>query len=150
MQVEVNSTNSKGIKSLFKRLEKGSVNVGILAKVGKHDNSDVTVAQVGFWNEFGTVTIPERSFIRSTIEGDSKEIKEVSRKQYKKVLDGDINLKQGLGILGTFVMGKIQEKFTKNTWSPNSSSTIILKGSTKPLIDSGQLRQSISYEVKVI
>jgi hypothetical protein len=149
MQVEVKSTNGKGIASLFKRLEKGHVNVGVLKKAGKHEGSDLTVAQVGLYNEFGTATIPERSFIRSTIEEKSREIKKVSQTQYKKVLNGDIDLNKGLGILGVFVQGLIQEKFTNNNWLPNVPSTIISKGSSKPLINTGQLRQSISFEVEV-
>lgn len=149
MKVTVNSTGGKGIKKLFSRLEKGTVDVGILAGEGKHEDSELTVAQVGFYNEFGTSTIPERSFIRSTIEGDRKDIKKVAKAQYKKVLNGKTTVEDGLGILGAFTAGLIQEKFTNNNWPSNSSATIAIKGSSTPLIDSGQLRQSISYQVKV-
>jgi hypothetical protein len=149
MQVKVNSTGGKGIKALLGRLEKGHVNVGILASVGQHEDSDLTVAQVGFYHEFGTVKTPERSFIRSTIEDKSKEIKKLARQQSKLVLNGKTTLEVGLGKLGAFTAGLIQEKFTSNDWPANTEATIALKGSSKPLIDSGQLRQSISYEVKV-
>jgi len=147
MEVKVNSTNGKGIKSLFKRLEKGTVDVGILSSEGKHEGSSFTVAQVGFMHEFGTVTIPERSFIRSTISSESRDIKQVARIQYKKVLDGSITTEQGLGVLGAFTVGLIQEKFTSNDWAPNTEKTQARKGSSSPLIDTGQLRQSISFKV---
>lgn len=147
MQVDINSTGGKGIKKLFKRLKTGSVDVGILASEGKHEDSDLTVAQVGFFHEFGTSIVPERSFIRSTINGQSKEIKKVARSQYKKVLNGSISAKDGLGVLGAFTSGLIQEKFTNNNWAPNSEFTQEAKGSSTPLIDTGQLRQSISYKV---
>lgn len=148
MEVKVNSTNGKGIKDLLKRLEKeGSVDVGILAGEGKHEDSDLTVAQVGFFHEFGTVLVPERSFIRSTINGKAKEIKKVAAAQYKKVLNGKITNEQGLGILGAFTAGLIQETFTSNNWVPNSEATQRIKGSSTPLIDTGQLRQSISFKV---
>lgn len=149
MQVQVNSTNGEGIKALLKRLDDGHVNVGILAKTGKHEDSDLTVAQIGFWNEFGTVVIPERSFIRSTINGQAKDIKAVSRSQLKKVINGQTTTEKALGILGAFTAGLIQERFTNNDWAPNTTRTQNRKGSTNPLIDTGQLRQSISYEVKV-
>ena len=150
MEVKVNSTGGKGIKALLKRLEKeGSVDVGILAGEGKHEDSDLTVAQVGFYHEFGTVLVPERSFIRSTINSKSKEIKKVAAAQYKKVLNGDITNEKGLGVLGAFTAGLIQETFTNNNWAPNSELTQLLKGSSSPLIDTGQLRQSISYKVNV-
>jgi hypothetical protein len=147
MEIKVNSTSGKGIKSLFKRLEKGTVDVGILSSEGKHEDSALSVAQIGFWHEFGTVKIPERSFIRSTIDGQSKDIKKVASNQYKKVLDGKITTAEGLGILGAFSAGLIQEKFTNNDWTPNSERTQEMKGSSAPLIDTGQLRQSISFKV---
>ena len=70
MKLTVNSTGGKGIEKLFKRLsEKGSVDVGILTGEGQHEESDLTIAEVGFFHEFGSVRAPERSFIRSTING---------------------------------------------------------------------------------
>lgn len=147
MQVKVNSTGGKGIASLFKRLEKGTVDVGILASEGKHKDSAFSVAQIGFIHEFGAATIPERSFIRSTINGQSKDIKKIAQVQYKKVLNGSITTEEGLGILGAFTAGLIQEKFTSNDWAPNTDKTQARKGSSAPLIDTGQLRQSISFKV---
>ena len=147
MQVKVNSTGGKGIKKLFSRLEKGTVDVGILAGEGKHEDSDLTVAEVGFYHEFGTVRSPERSFIRSTINGQAKDIKKVARAQYAKVLNGNATIEQGLGILGAYTAGLIQETFTSNDWTPNTERTIRAKGSSKPLINTGQLRQSISFKV---
>ena len=147
MEVKVNSTGGKGIKSLFNRLDKGTVDVGILASEGKHQDSESTVAEIGYKHEFGLVGMPERSFIRSTINGQARDIKTVIRSQYKKVLDGSITTKEGLGILGSFTAGLIQEKFTDNDWAPNSEKTQAKKGSATPLIDTGQLRQSISFKV---
>lgn len=147
MQVKTNSTNGKGIKSLMKRLEKGTVDVGILAGEGKHKDSTFSIAQIGYIHEFGAATIPERSFIRSTINGQSKDIKKIAREQYKLVLNGKTTTEKGLGILGAFTAGLIQETFTSNDWEPNTDKTQQRKGSTTPLIDTGQLRQSISYKV---
>ena len=152
MQVTVNSTDGKGIKKLFSRLEKGTVDVGILAGSGKHEGSSFSVAQIGFMHEFGTSTIEERSFIRSTLNGQSKDIKRIARKEYKKVLDGKIDIKRGLGVLGAFTAGLIQKKFTDNDWKQVSDArllqkTVSGKKGTAPLIDTGQLRQSISFKV---
>lgn len=148
MQIKINSTGGKGIKSLFKRLDKGTVDVGILASEGKHKDSDLSVAHIGFKHEFGVDNMPERSFIRSTINGQSKDIKKVAASEFKKVLNGETTTEKGLGVLGAFTAGLIQEKFTNNDWIPNTAQTQKRKGSSAPLIDTGQLRQSISYEVK--
>lgn len=36
----------------------------------------------------------------------------------------------------------------RNGWAPNSPVTIALKGSERPLVDTGELRKSITYVVK--
>ena len=43
--------------------------------------------------------------------------------------------------------GAMKLKFTDGTLTPNAPSTIKKKGSSRPLIDTGQLRQSISNKV---
>lgn len=150
MKIDVSSTNGRGIKKLLDSVSKdGFVKVGILSGTGKHENSDLTVAEIGFTHEFGELFFPERSFIRSTIQDKSREIKSVSSSEMKKILDGKSNTKKGLGILGAFTAGLIQEKFTVNDWQPNSLSTQKKKGSSMPLIDTGQLRSSISYRVMI-
>ena len=64
------STNGKGLEdyiSKLKKMQKDAVTVGIHKSAGNHDNSDLTVAEVAAYNEFGTERSPERSFMRSTM-----------------------------------------------------------------------------------
>jgi hypothetical protein len=51
-------------------------------------------------------------------------------------------------LIGMRVVGDIQDRISDGIPPPNSPITIARKGSSKPLIDSGQLRQSISFEVR--
>ena len=37
----------------------------------------------------------------------------------------------------------------KNNWPPNSPATIAAKGSDRPLIDTAEMRKSITYVIKV-
>jgi len=109
-----------------------------------------TNAQIAAWNEFGTEDghVPERSFLRATIDERAKDIRAVQRKALKAVVSGKMDARQGLGVIGEFVKGAVQQKIVSNVPPPNAPSTIALKGSSMPLVDTGQLRQSITYTVE--
>lgn len=136
-----------GIEALKKRVKTpGTVDVGII-DAGKHPSGDITVAGIGFVHEFGSATVPERSFIRSTIIERKKDIISLQKKLLKKISDGSMDVKTGLGLVGEFMSGAIKEKIVAISSPPNSPATIAKKGSSNPLIDTGQLKNSITYEV---
>lgn len=55
-----------------------------------------------------------------------------------------------LRIAGAFLEGKIKEKITYSDpdWPPLKPETVKRKGSSKPLIDTGKLRNSITHKVE--
>lgn len=106
----------------------------------------LTVATVATFNEFGTDRIPERSFIRSTVNENRAEIKTFIQAQKKNILINDGGVKQ-LGLIGLKVQTMIQKKIQAFTDPPNAASTIAQKGSSHPLIDTGQMVQSVRYVV---
>jgi len=99
---------------------------------------------VALLNEFGTSTIPERSFIRSTFDEQRPRIEAALRKL------GQLAMRQGskhdalLVAYGQFLVGLIRKKITDGVPPPNAQSTIDRKGSSKPLVDTGQLRKAIT------
>jgi hypothetical protein len=50
--------------------------------------------------------------------------------------------------IGLWVVNKVKAKFGSDDLVPNSEATIKAKGSDKPLIDTGQLRNSITYVIR--
>ena len=44
--------------------------------------------------------------------------------------------------------GIVQKTIKEGSFVPNAPSTIRKKGSDKPLIDTGRLRQSVNYHIK--
>ena len=136
-----------GVEGLLKRVKTpGTVDVGIIDE-GLHDESDVTVAQIFFWNEFGTETIPERSVMRSTIKEKKKEIIALQKKLLKRISDGSIDVNTALGLVGELMADFIRQKIVSIKSPPNAPSTIAAKGSSNPFIASGQSKNSITYEV---
>lgn len=136
-----------GIEALKKRIKTpGTVDVGII-DAGEHRSGDQTVAEIGFQHEFGTARIPERSFMRSTTVAKKKDIIALQKKLLKSISDGSMEVPQALGLVGDMVSGLIREKIVAIRTPPNSQATISRKGSSNPLIDTGQLKNSITFEV---
>lgn len=114
----------------------------------KREDSKATNSDVANWMEYGTVNVPERSFMRSTFDEQLPAIHELKAKLLNQVIAGKVTVKQGLGLIGAFLTGKIQAKISSNVPPPLAQSTIDAKGSSVSLIDTGQLRQSITWTVR--
>jgi hypothetical protein len=145
----------KGWKKITNEISKKkptSVSVGVIGKhaqsvhAGSTDEFPITIADVASWNEFG-VGVPERSFLRSTIDMFRATIQERLENDFAKMVAGKLTKADVLERAGLFIQGLIQERIAAGIEPENSPVTIERKGSATPLIDKGQLRASISYEV---
>jgi hypothetical protein len=134
------------------------VKVGVIAALGEKpkeergpsdipQKADVTVAEVAFWNEFGTKRVPARSFIRSTHDESRQKIARMKARLAKLIIDGKMDVKRALGILGEWMKARQIRKIDRLRTPPNEPSTIRQKKSSNPLVDLGQLKQSIDYEI---
>lgn len=148
----------KNDNSLFVAYEKNLqhfkdsvVKAGVLAKDGSKQHSEgITVFQIGMIHEFGVPekNIPRRSFIRVPIENNIKEITKLIENNHKLVSENSMSAKVALDRIGLKAQNTIKESFRNNDWKANSEATIKRKGSSRPLIDTGQLIGSISYIVE--
>lgn len=148
-----------GYNAIMKEIEelsKVSLLVGIQegaktqaqSKNGRKQKPGLSVAEYAAKNEFGTREIPQRSFMRTAFDENINKIEEVAADQYGKIIDGDIAIKQGLGIIGQVITAMIQRKIQAIVFPPNSPRTIAIKGSSKPLIDFGQMVKSVTYAIR--
>lgn len=108
---------------------------------------DAAVIAVAMFNEFGTRTIPERPFIRNTIRSHRDEYIEAMAEGAAAVVRGESDIEDALSKLGLKAAGDIQRAMP-GTPPPNKPSTVAKKGSSKTLIDTGRLRQSITWKVE--
>lgn len=136
----------KKVGSLASALKKysdmnASVRVGVLENATYPDGTPV--AMVAFWNEYGTKTSPVRAFFRTTVS-DQKKNWVLSVQNLMKMHDDP---KKVMGLMGEHMRGQIVQSI--NTWTdpPNAPYTVRMKGFQKPLVWSGQLMRSISFEV---
>ncbi|EBI6103166.1 hypothetical protein AAHK31_000518 [Salmonella enterica] len=116
-------------------------------------NNGVDVALYGAWNNFGTKNamgwelIPERPFMRFA----SDRIADWMRSdEYKEILHGvalgNITPQQAIARIGAKAVSITRKTIADSAlYKPNSDITIARKGSTKPLIHSGVLIQTVNY-----
>ena len=91
------------------------------------------------------ITIPERSFFRSTLSDDSTMSKAIDR--ISPALIGQIDGRTALDLMGASVKGAIQNKIKSNIKPANHPFTVKKKRSRKTLANKGQLSGSIDYQV---
>ena len=120
------------------------VDVGILESAGAEADG-TSVIDVAFWNEFGTATIPERSFIRAWFDEAEPQLREEFTKLMHGVAAGKRTRAEVLELMGQRMVGQVQERISAGIPPENAPSTAARKGSTTPLIDTGVLRSSVTY-----
>lgn len=103
----------------------------------------VQVAQVAFWQEFGTINIPPRPFMRNAIAQNKEKWGDLFAAQLKNSTDAET----ALNTVGEIARGDVLMSLTSLSSPPLKPSTIAKKGSSNPLIDTGHLKNSLSFEV---
>lgn len=132
----------------MKVLDRSFVKVGVLSDAGGYAaGAKVNIASVAAFNEFGTSRIPSRPFMKQAFDENRTEINSFKDRAFGAVIDKKSDTKTALNMIGVFFKGKVQQQIAKGSFAPNKPSTVAQKGSSKPLIDTGRLRQSINFEV---
>ncbi len=129
-----------------------AVRVGIFGnKSSRKGEGHITNPELGAIHEFGTKDgrIPPRSFLRMPIEKEAKKIvASTINASLKDMAHGKI--RTVLVKLGIACENAVQRAFSTHgfgNWPPDAPSTIAGKKSSSPLIDTGQLRRSITSKV---
>jgi len=146
----------RGAKALLRRASelaaRRHVRVGILADEPKKEhageNAGVTLLEVAAAHEFGVPGhIPQRSFIRATVDEKREEITALQVKLARLALAGKLTVDAALDQLGAKVAGMCQNRIAEGLEPALAQETIDRKGSSTPLVDTGQLRSSITWKV---
>lgn len=152
-------SNLNALKKSIELLGKSRVYVGIPAENASRDNgNDINNAELLYIQTHGSPLwhIPPRPVIEPAINNNKKEIAERLITAYGKAMEniyaGDSmqTAMQHLEAVGMYAQNIVRAWFTNpnNGWASNSPLTIAKKGSSNPLIDTGEMRKSITYVVK--
>ena len=136
----------KRIKRDLRDLDGSNTKVGIHSGQLHSSVDGVSdMVMIGAANEFGTKNIPSRSFMRDAFDKNKQVIGDLQDSLFAKVITNTISARQGLSILGEFMTNKIKLSIKNLKTPPNKPATIQRKKSSNPLIDKGQLVQSITH-----
>ncbi len=128
------------------------------------------VARVAIWNEFGAtikvtekmrkylhvigihlkagtkaIHIPSRPFFRTAIDTNRPGLHSLMDKTAAAFLGNKIGPQKTLEIIGLWMQDKIKRMITAGDWIPNADSTKKLKESSRPLIDTSQMINSVTF-----
>ena len=120
-------------------------------KVGFPEGTDSTQGGIldrAVFNEFGTRDIPERPFMRNGLRDGVPQLRHTARVVARKVIHGRITPRQALGQMGENGKQLIQDSITDMRDPPNAAKTIERKGSSNPLIDSGDMHKAVKWEIE--
>lgn len=143
-----------GLKALRQRMKDANKSVLVGVPVGAKPEEDGTpMAMIAAVHEFGSPeqNIPERSFLRGGIRRGMPKFSALNEKNLRAVVQGESTVSQAMGQLGALAAGEVKREFTTADFAPLKQSTIDArkrrfgKASSRPLIASGNLRQSITW-----
>ena len=106
----------------------------------------LTLGQLGMIHEFGTEHIPPRPFLGPAIENNRSAISSLSGELLLKMLHNELSSREALGRLGSYGQRLVQKQIRETYVPPNTEETIKRKGSSHPLIDTGQMMQNVAWE----
>lgn len=146
--------NTRGLDSLLKAMKGQEVTakVGILGsdnvRSGKGSNSN---AVVGAAHEFGTTTLPQRSFLRVPISENLGSALENANAFDKDTLDRVVkegSMKGWVEKVAILAVSIVNGAFNSSGYGKWRPSIMTRKKTKQTLVETGQLRDSITYEVK--
>ena len=125
------------------------VKVGIVEGAGNH-SSGISMAELAAVHQFGSPAnnIPARDFLRAPLESAKAEQIRVTTMVAKAIIHTGMPIEKGLDVIGIWGEATIKAAMRAGDIKPsNAPSTTARKGSSNPLIDTGELHDAVSHKV---
>ncbi len=135
------------------RIQMGKID-GAFVDVGYFEESvysdGTQIAEVAAANTFGTDDgrIPERPFMQNTLDNNERKYLKIVRDSRDEVFLGRSDVRKGMVKLGEEIRDDMVKEITDLREPPNADITEERKGSTNPLIDTGQMRDNVKFKVR--
>lgn len=154
MKITQDNSGSKALEKLADQIKKSKLEVGFFESAKYPDGTPV--AYVAAIQEFGYPegNIPSRAFFRNAISQHGG-WKDLATKAMNAVVEGRIELNQALNQMGLKMAADVKDSITDGSYEALKQSTLDARQSrkrtqgvaSKPLIDTGQMLQSVTYAV---
>jgi hypothetical protein len=135
---------SGNVKSVIKNTIKKIPQNHVSLKVGFFEgNSNIDKA---IQNEYGNPAkrIPPRPFMQQTIDKYERTWAEVFQ---TSLIRNDYDGEEALNALGAVIRGQIVNTIYNGNYIPNAPYTVAKKGFNKPLVDTGDMANSVTWGV---
>lgn len=138
------------------RAAKGLVGkAGVIGSKAEAERPDgkggtITNAELAMAHEFGTAHVPERSFIRAPFDANRSKYEDHLAAFAKKVYAGAMKVERAVGLVAAEMASDVRKYIVDGAGvpPPNAPATIARKGSSRPLVDTAQMKNSISHAVE--
>lgn len=118
-------------------------------KVGFPAGTGSDIVDKAIWNHYGTSRgIPARPFLLNAMRRNRRKYLNAMKTSAPKILRGETTLAAVLNKLGVLAQGDVQSEIDATLTPPNAPSTIEAKGSSHPLIESGEMRRNVTWKVE--
>lgn len=138
------------LEAEFKRIRKSSVRAGVLGK-GKTRPGAVTNAQLAAIHEYGLGNAWARPWIGPPLRANRAKYFALVSAAYKKALKSGkpTDVEKALALIGMQMVTDIKNGVTQGAGipPPNQPKTIARKGSSRTLVDTSGMVNSVTYEV---
>ena len=140
----------KGFLERFREIGKPKVYIGVPAsKNGMHEGG-INMATLLAIHVLGAPSrgIPQRDPLRPPLIANAQRYSDLLALGLKNALSDSTDPKLVYEKIGIAATNDVYDYFVTGNFKPLNQKTIDRKGSSKPLIDSEELRGSITYEVR--
>lgn len=110
------------------------------------------IARIAFDLEFGAPHLKNKKwpFMTKAFQNNRRRVQDLVTQLYDNASRGRLEAMRALSILGEFHQEQIKEQIRLTRTPRLEQSTIDRKGSSKPLIDTGQMIQSVTHKEGVV
>jgi hypothetical protein len=145
----------KQFRRTIKKLESDKLECAVGFPQGKgaetpwYDSGE-SILEVAIQNEYGlpAANIPARPFMQQSGPKIQEAYDEAAGKAGEAIMAGELDVDTFLEAAGQQSVGIIQDTIATGSFAPNAPYTIAKKGSSVPLIDSGDMRKFVTYVVR--
>lgn len=128
----------------------GRIDVLVGVPDGSEHEGGISNAELAYIHYSGApeANIPARDFITPAIDAVRDKVATRLQKAADAALDGDDKaVEKHLNVAGILAVDSIKNTITEGDFVPLKPATIKRKGSDRPLIDTGELRNSFQYTI---
>jgi hypothetical protein len=108
------------------------------------DTKGISAVYKASIHNFG-LGVPKRPFMNLAFAKNKKAYQKIILKNFKNIKD--LNMIEFSNKLGVKAQGDVQREIVSLRSPANSDLTVKIKGSSNPLIDTGHMLQSVTYQV---